>query len=194
MKSMKRILAALLMLALALSLGLPAAAVTRNDIYITGPEGTVPFGEAFTLSVEVKNLPAGTEIESYQWKYRADFMARIDGATEAALRVAPGDACYPKNRPYYAAKGYYSCDVTFAEKDTDGEVIKTFTLSNQDHIEVIVAPERKRNFGELLQDSFYEGLGIASFFSVMSGYLLLPLFPVFLVGGWIYAIFYHFFT
>ena len=179
---MKKLLALLLSALLVFGLSAPAAAVSRDDITITGPEEPVPYGESFTLRASV-NLPDGVEVASYQWRYFSNSDHRIDGATDAALRVALGDASYPEaSAPYWPAMRNYGCDVTFAEKDTDGSVINTFTLSSRD-VRVNIARERKMNFGEILKESFETGLGFVAMTSVLSGYLLLPFFPVtFLIG------------
>jgi hypothetical protein len=193
MKRTKKPLALLLALALALALSAPAMAIDRNDITITGPEGLVTFGEAFTLRIDVKNLPAGTEIASYQWRV---WRVAIDGATASTLRVAPGDAAYPiaSDKPYEASgEKRYDCVVTFVEKDTGGNVIDTITVESRE-VRLRVGPEREKNFWEKLWDSlfvmpFTNGVGFAAMSSVMSGYLLLPLFPVTFVIGWLIGLF-----
>jgi len=188
MKHPKKLLALLLTVLLVLSLSAPAMALSRDDITITGPTGPVPFGEAFTLSVAVENLPEGVEIESYKWRVSYGGSARIEDATDSIL-LAPGDPAYPEaSAPYWPAMRSYSCDVTFAEKDTDGNAINAFTLSSQS-IRVDVSRERKMNFGELLKESAESGLGFAMMSSVMTGYFLLPLFPVTFLIGFFFAFF-----
>lgn len=188
MKHAQRLLALLLTALLAFSLSAPAMAVTREDITITGPAGVVPFGQAFTLRVAV-DLPDGTEVVAYQWWCDKSGGYRIDGATDADLYVTLGDACYPEAyKPYYPARRNYACIVTFAEKDTVGNVINTFTLTSQD-VRIDMNQERKRNFGEILKDSFEEGGAFVAMSSVMSGFFLLPFFPVTFVIGFFLAFF-----
>jgi len=178
MKFTKRILAALLTLALALTLALPAAAITRDAITLTGPDQPVPYGESFTLSVSV-DLPDGVEVESYQWGWQK----QIDGATGPSLTVTPDDEFYPEaDKPYSSARRRYWCRITFVEKDTDGNVIDTVMIAGND-IDVTVAPERGIRFGELLKESCTSGFAFILASSVLSGYILVPFFPItFLIG------------
>ena len=178
---MKKLLSLLVAALVAFALCAPAMALTREDIIITGPAETVPFGEAFTLRADVA-LPDGVEIVSYQWKYYSYSAHPIDGATDAVVRVAPGDAYPEASQPYVAATRVYFCDVTFAETDTDGNVTNTFDLSSQ-WSRVDITPERKITFGELLKESLQNGFGFAAMTSFLSGFVLLPFFPVtFLIG------------
>jgi hypothetical protein len=191
MKRTKKPLALLLTLALAFSLALPAMAISYQDITITGPEGPVPFGEAFTLRVEA-DLPAGMEIVSYQWQgWIDDWWQPLEGATASTLRVTSGDAYYPKaSKPYESTgKKDFDCIITFVEKDAGGNVIDTISIESN-YVKVQVGPERDRNFWETVwEDYFLEpfggGLATAMIVTFWSGGFLIILAPVAFLVGWI---------
>lgn len=182
MKHTKKLLALLLTALLAFALAAPAMAVDRDDITITGPTSAVPFGQAFTLSVSVE-LPDGTEIESYQWKFFYGSSQQIEGATDSILRVAPGQPAYPKGtEPFWPAQYKYSCSVTLAEKDAQGNTVGTQTIDSLS-FDVTVGRERKMNFGEMMKYAAVEGAGFVAMTSFLSAFLLLPLAPItFLIG------------
>ena len=109
MKYTKHALALLLALALAFGLAMTAFATEEEAELeplalqstvdwsefriITNPQDQyVPYGESFTLSVEV-NIPDGGEV-TYRW-YVANG-GIIEGATTNTLQLGPGDAHYPK--------------------------------------------------------------------------------------------------
>ena len=182
MKHTKKLLALLLTLALALGLALPAMAISRNDITITGPTEPVPFGEAFTLSVAV-NIPAGTEIVSYRWQISYEGSARIEDETDSILHATPDDTHYPKaSAPYSSASCHYSCAVSFVEKDADGNIVNTSTINSPSFV-VTVARERKMDIWENIKLSSEAGVQLALIASFFSAYFLLPFFPItYLIG------------
>ena len=123
MKIAKRILAAALAFALALSFALPGmAAVNWDEFKITKQPAEqnlkIKYGDSFTLSVEV-NVPEGVEV-AYQWLCES---SRIEGATAPELHLGPDDPCYPES--YWMGKVVvdYICEITAYEKDEDGNVI-----------------------------------------------------------------------
>jgi len=174
---MKKTLALLLTALLVFSLALPAMASIDTEaikITVTGPEDVLSFGVAFTLRVSV-DLPDGVEIASYQW---SDRNGPLNGATDSVLKIAPDNAFYPTAHvPYAAAVQNYRCEITFVEKDADGNEIDSHVQPSKE-MRVEVAPERKPRFFEILRMSFSAGLSAAAMGAVMSGFLLLPLTPI----------------
>jgi len=128
MKHIKRILAALLTLALALSLALPAmAAVNWDELRITGQppkKQLIQHGDSFTLSVEV-NEPAGLEV-AYQW-YR-DYSSMIDGATGPELNLGSDNSHYPEYHFLGGMWERYECRITAYEKDDEGNIVSSRSL------------------------------------------------------------------
>ncbi|MCL2106236.1 MAG: hypothetical protein FWH26_04140 [Oscillospiraceae bacterium] len=126
MKHTKRLFAALLTLALALPIALPAAAVNWDEFRITTqPESRyIKHGGSCTLSVEV-NVPAGTE-ETYQWfHYPEGDWVPITGANASELEVSPGKSYYPKYDFFGNFSTSFYCEITAYEKDSEGTVIST---------------------------------------------------------------------
>jgi len=91
-------------------------AVNWDEFYIIAqPNGqTVKTGESITLRIEVK-IPVGVDV-TYQWYYNTT--VKLEGATEAVLRLEPGDDRYPNfgfsfgNRPFH-------CEIIGYEKEGD---------------------------------------------------------------------------
>jgi len=125
MRFTKRMLAVLLTLALALSLGLPAvAAVDWNEFRITKqPENmTIKQGDSFTLSVEV-NVPEGMEVE-YQWCRIHGGSIDIENATSPDLRLGPDNSNYPQNNKFGGGDSErYECQITAYAKNAVGTVV-----------------------------------------------------------------------
>jgi len=110
---MKKTLALLLTLILALGLGVPAMAAPGFSIVAQPQDITINFGESFTLSVEAE-VPAGGGA-TYQWRrVGGSWNFTIPGATGPALRLSYGDQAYPdafpRNDSYAPAS--YECVIT----------------------------------------------------------------------------------
>ena len=158
MKHTKRLLALLLALVLALGLAMPAmAAVNWDDIIVTPPQDLfVPYGESYTLSVEVV-APAGAEV-SYQWHRRVTVLGSrfnvgwsdlIPGATSPTLQLNPGDDFYApvpgtSNDGTHVQKLY--CTIVIAGGDLVNESMWSATVTMEgaaweDQFKTIVQPQ-----------------------------------------------------
>lgn len=120
MKHIKRVLAIAVALSLAFTLAMPAMAIVVDwsefRIVTQPPEYLyVPYGESFTLSVEV-NVPDGVDEVKYQWYQYRDYEndGLIAGATASTLQLSPGDPAYPAppNREGALCDMRYYCAVT----------------------------------------------------------------------------------
>jgi len=186
MKITKRLLAAVLTMALALGLALPAMAAVDWDAFkITKqPQDlTIKHGDSFTLSVEV-SVPAGVEVE-YQW-YRwmnGGGPKPIDGETAAIMIRKSNDSDYPSENRFYE----YHCEITAHEEGT-GNLSKL--TSNKARVD---AEEKEKDFlGKVysvtVEPFVYAGKQTATSVLLSFGFLI-PLAPVwflfFLVEGFI---------
>ena len=162
MKLTKHILAALLALALALTLALPVFAENEPNpvmpVITVQPVGqTIKHGDSFTLSVEV-SVPAGVKVVSYFWQE-----AHSGGAgagTESVLRLSPGDPLYPTAyQPYYAASGHYYCTITAIEVDAEGNPVGAPWNIISQEAEVTVLAERDMYFWEVWGQRLQQGAG-----------------------------------
>ena len=142
MKHTKRLLALLLSLASISALAMLAFAVEEQEpapltsvvnwdefYIITQPEyhRSISSLKTFELSVEV-NIPAGVVLE-YQW-YCESYYSNgfpIPGATDAVLRVKPGDAHHPMKLKDGIAE--YYCVITGIEKN-DNVVVSQQQLTS----------------------------------------------------------------
>lgn len=147
MKHLQKSLALFLVFALGLSLALPAmAAVNWNKFYfIKQPQDLfVPYGESYTLSVEV-NIPSGVEKVQYQW-YRtfAGDEISVSQSYEPTLQLCPGDACYAPPTNSNDADTHiqkFTCRVTaYADAGYQQETIR----SNYIRVEVEGPPWEKQ--------------------------------------------------
>jgi len=134
MKHTKRMLAALLTLALVFAIALPSFAnqssVNWNEFRITKqPESrqNIKFGESFTLSVEV-NVPEGVEVE-YQWQR---LFTNIEGAIESELHLDSSHPDYLFRSINGTAEAIYRCIIRAYEKDDDGNTISSKKLQTND--------------------------------------------------------------
>ena len=204
MKHAKKLLA--LLLALLLGLGLSATAMAEDgdtaqadevsqevnwdDFYIISQppaELTIPFGEEFTLSVEV-NVPEGAEV-SYRWYKEWDNTSGSDlisDSTEPNLHCSPGDSYYPANSgiyidPFRTTKATYFCIITAKEMDKDGNVVATKHLRS-DNATVTL--------DQTLFEKFKTNIGIslnsAGLLLLSAPLLLLPVIVV--IGGMALAV------
>jgi len=109
---MKKILALLLTLIMALGLGVPAMAADFR-IAAQPQNQTINFGESFTLGVEAE-IPAGKSAAYQWWRVGGTWNYSIPGATGPALSLSYGDNAYPDAFPRndsYAPASYH-CVVT----------------------------------------------------------------------------------
>jgi len=178
MKRIKKVLALLLAVLLAVGVGAPAAAVSENDtvMTITGPEGPVPYGEAFSLSAAVE-VPEEIEIVSvsFRWRVGADWRMLIEGATQSVLHVTSNDSFYPSApEPFSHARAYFICEIDFTGRDTDGNSIET--TYSQSFI-VTFEPERMNFFvylWYLLKEPFVNAfVGVFAYGLISGGFLFL---------------------
>jgi len=144
MKHTKKLLALLLAAILALGISAPAMAeeelleaqsigVTQDDIIITNHQ-IVSYREPFSLSVEA-SPPEGVEIVSYQWWFRREYSApqeQIEGATNPTIHAAYGDPYYLEPTKISGVVPRFSCVVTFAAKDAQGNVTDTAAIRSQE--------------------------------------------------------------
>ena len=155
MKHTKKLLALLLAALLALGLSAPAMAeVNWDDFYfISQPPAklTIPFGEDFTLSVEV-NVPAEVEV-TYDW--HSPRWGRTGKAQGAVFHCTPDHPYYPKapaSRPYLEQTVEYICVIYGLEKDAGGNVVGYTQYLEMQHITVTVLPEREPTRWETIRD------------------------------------------
>jgi len=197
MKHTKKLLALLLAALLTLGLGAPAIAEGEGSIPISaviiGPEEPVPFGEAFTLRVEL-DIPEGVEIESasYWWSW-TNWPLPIEGAKEAMLHVTPSDSFYPvAHSPIGATETLYMCHAVLDGRDADSNAVELHT--DNLFFTVTVGPEREKTVWEVIwydyiAGPFNTGLGYAGALIFVSWGALLPFAPFIFLFGWIYALF-----
>jgi hypothetical protein len=120
---MKKLLATLLTLALALSLALPAmAAVNWDEFRITKqPQDlTIKHGDSFTLSVEV-NVPDGVHEVTYQWYNKS--LNPIENATSSELHFRPDDSYYPTDSRLGGSQAEFQVWITAYIKNADDVVV-----------------------------------------------------------------------
>jgi len=175
MKFTKRILAAFLTLALALSLALPAmAAVNWSDFRITKqPQNlTIKHGDSFTLSVKV-NVPDGVEVE-YQWYGGSN---RIKNATASELYLGPDDQYYPDDYSLGGASSSFFCEITAYDEDNSGD--KRTIWSDTAHVTT------KRTISGKLLDVTIAPFGYA-FSAIMAAPVFIPIFPLAYLGFLVY--------
>jgi len=198
MKFLKCILAVLITLVLTFGLAVPAvlaqdvqvqSTVNWSDFYIiTQPQPqTILYGESFTLSVEV-NVPDGVVVE-YQWR-RSLFggsesgSLRISDGTNSTLQRSHADSHYPARNDFLI----YYCVITAYEKDANGEVISSRTLTSE---RARVTTYVERTFWDAIF-----GITIAPFIIagaltmtgiVISFGLAIPLAPIMFLGTLIYG-------
>ena len=188
---MKKLLAALLVLVLALSLALPAmAAVNWNEFRITKEprDITIKYGDSFTLSVEVR-VPEGVEAE-YEWYSDG----KIENATAPELRLGPYDPKYPEytrlggdSTNWGGATTRYRCEITAYEKDEAGNIVSSRSLSAYARVST------ERTFLGILFNlaivPFEYAFGTALASSMLTLGLLLPVSPVIFLFGLVFGFF-----
>ena len=179
---MKKLLALMLTLVLALTLALPAMAeVDWDEFRITAqPQDlTIIYGDSFTLSVEV-NVPDGVEVE-YQW-YRYDGRSsQIEGATTPELCLGPDNSNYPDTR-LGGAWASYHCKITAYEKNGENEEIASRFLNSSI---VSVTMERTplgKLFDLIITPFVYAFGGTLSLSSMFPG-IIIPFLPFIFFGG-----------
>lgn len=139
------------------------AAVNWDDFYIITQSTealTVPFGTAFTLSVEV-NIPAGAEV-TYQWGQvirGRPYSYKMEDATEPVFKCSAGDYGYPNapsGAPYAEQSKEYACTITAVEKDGSGNVVDSAVFVTQG-VTVTVLAEREATRWEAFRDRWLTG-------------------------------------
>ncbi|MCL2300642.1 MAG: hypothetical protein FWC27_10920 [Firmicutes bacterium] len=143
MKQTKHILAALLTLALAFSLALPAMAAVNWDDFriIQQPQNlNIRHGESFTLSVEV-DFPAGVVV-TYMWILRTSGVQHQMGSLQkttdktSVLQLDPSSKYYPPSDLYGEASSWWDYyvrviafeeDATVSSKTLTSETVRVTT-------------------------------------------------------------------
>jgi len=183
MKQSKRLLALLLTLLLAFSLGAPAMAeesieapaleaqaIRDSDFTITWPENqTIPHGSDFTLSVEVEIHRDNVETAEYIWNcVRVGYYE----TTEPYFYCAPGGPGYPAppDKPYLSTQGKYECFLYLIETDNEGnEIARRFVISKT----VTITVEAEQEYQPTLWERVVSVLELI--IAVIMGIVLFPL-------------------
>ncbi|MCL2494578.1 MAG: hypothetical protein FWE98_02830 [Oscillospiraceae bacterium] len=204
MKHTKTLLALLLAALLALGVGVPAMATSSLSSHlftITGPEGPIHFGEAFTLTAEA-DVPDEIEILSYGWRFDTVSETGILMEHEIegpVLHVTSDERYYPKAmHPFHIAVATYVCEVTYVEKDLDGN-IETDADGNlvgkrifAKSIRVTVEKERPLTIGDIwpifIVGPLHGAFTSTAFFVALTVGLALPFSPIIFVYTWIAGI------
>lgn len=191
---MKKLLAVLLTLALALTLALPALAeINWDQSLITAHTEnlTIEHGDSFTLRVDAR-ASDGAVLE-YQWyRYDVDRYMAIEGADEAALLLGVDDPGYPNTLQVFlfgginvrllgGASANYRCEVT--EYQMDGEGNQAYSRSASATMTVKTRRTLLSKLLGLVTTPLIYGLGAVVGMGGMTMGMLLPLAPVIFIAG-----------
>ena len=132
MKHMKRFFALLLVFALALGVGVTAAAEEVTAAWQKEDNQSIIYGKDIVLSVEglIPAEYAGWDV-SYEWQVYVGSLGRNDviaRATGPVLQLSRKDAEYPDGKKILgallrSAQGYYFCNATVRNADGDEVVL-----------------------------------------------------------------------